>query len=74
MKLPRLKKLGTESTTRLVQPAELTSETSVAQLWAKCTTELGKIDVLINDVGAMNYAPVGDNVPSDWWRDYVSPY
>lgn len=68
-----LEKLGTGSTI-VAQPAELTSEASVEQLWAKSNSELGRIDVLINDAGAMNYAPVGDIEPSDWWRDYVSPY
>ncbi|KAI1778628.1 NAD(P)-binding protein [Hypoxylon cercidicola] len=60
----------TPSTKILVQPADLKSETSVQQLWSTTAAEVGKIDVLINDAGSMNYAPIGGIEPSEWWNDF----
>ncbi|KAI2466454.1 NAD(P)-binding protein [Annulohypoxylon bovei var. microspora] len=54
----------------VVQPADLTSEYSVQQLWDRAAKDVGKIDVVINDARAMNYAPVGAIEPSEWWNDY----
>lgn len=62
----------TPSTKILVQPADLSSETSVRQLWDIAAAEVGKIDVLINNAGHMNYAPIGGIEPSEWWNDFVS--
>ncbi|KAI6080765.1 hypothetical protein F4821DRAFT_48814 [Hypoxylon rubiginosum] len=60
----------TPSTKILVQPADLSSETSVRQLWDIAAAEVGKIDVLINNAGHMNYAPIGGIEPSEWWNDF----
>ncbi|KAI1394295.1 NAD(P)-binding protein [Hypoxylon trugodes] len=54
----------------VVQTADLKSETSVHQLWDKAIKEFGKIDVLINDAGSMNFAPIGQIEPSEWWNDF----
>ncbi|KAI4859005.1 hypothetical protein F4820DRAFT_462831 [Hypoxylon rubiginosum] len=67
-KIRRVAKLP--STKVLIQPADLKSETSVRQLWDTTAAEIGKIDVLINDAGSMNYAPVGGIEPSEWWNDF----
>lgn len=54
----------------MVQPANLTSEDSVKELWAKAKTDVGKIDVLINDAGHMNYGALDAMDPSEWWNDF----
>ena len=54
----------------IIQPAELTDEDSVAKLWTAAAAEAGTVDVLINDAATMNYAPVGDLEPTEWWRDF----
>ncbi|KAI1174694.1 NAD(P)-binding protein [Nemania sp. FL0916] len=54
----------------LAHPADLRSEDSVKQLWAQAETAVGRIDVLINDAGTMNYAPIGGIEPSQWWNDF----
>ncbi|KAI0811399.1 NAD(P)-binding protein [Xylaria sp. FL0064] len=54
----------------LAYPADLRSEESVEELWGKATAAVGKIDVLINDAGSMNYARTGDIEPAKWWNDF----
>ncbi|KAH7312713.1 hypothetical protein B0I35DRAFT_514012 [Stachybotrys elegans] len=54
----------------VVQPADLRSEAEVQTLWDTARAQVGLIDVLINDAGHMNMAPIGSMSPSDWWLDY----
>lgn len=56
----------------LVYAADLRSEDSVKELWAKAKAVIGKIDVLINNAGTMNYSPIGSIEPDLWWNDFVS--
>ncbi|KAI1452829.1 NAD(P)-binding protein [Annulohypoxylon moriforme] len=54
----------------IVQPADLTSEASVKELWDRAAKDVGKIDVVISDAGAMNWFKIGEREPSEWWNDY----
>ncbi|KAI0903951.1 NAD(P)-binding protein [Ustulina deusta] len=63
-------KVARSSLKVLVHPADLRSEDSVKELWDRAKATIGKIDVLINDAGTMNYAPTGDIEPSQWWNDF----
>jgi NADP-dependent 3-hydroxy acid dehydrogenase YdfG len=54
--------------------ADLRSEVEVRDLWTKANAEVGQIDVLINDAGRMNWAPIGSIEPSEWWLDYVCSF
>lgn len=58
------------STKVLVQPADLSSEDSIKELYRKAAAEIGVIDVLINNAGHLCWAVTGEVEPSEWWRDY----
>lgn len=68
----KLRQISAASQTKiLVQVADLRSESEVAELWAKVDTEIGKIDVLVNDAGHMSWGNIGTIATSDWWLDFV---
>lgn len=50
----------------LVKTADLRSGSEVADLWVKVETEIGKIDVLVNDAGHMSWGNIGTIEPSEW--------
>ncbi|KAI0885901.1 NAD(P)-binding protein [Annulohypoxylon maeteangense] len=54
----------------IVQPADLTSEASVKQLWERAAKDVGKIDVVISDAGTMNWFRIEEREPSEWWNDF----
>lgn len=68
----KLRQISAASQTKiLVQTADLRSESEVAELWAKVDTEIGKIDVLVNDAGHMSWGNIGTIETSEWWLDFV---
>ncbi|KAF2727641.1 NAD(P)-binding protein [Polyplosphaeria fusca] len=54
----------------VVVPADITKESSVQKLWETAGAELGKIDVLVNNAGALTQALIGSLEPSEWWNDF----
>ncbi|KAJ8124648.1 hypothetical protein O1611_g8993 [Lasiodiplodia mahajangana] len=56
--------------TVLAHPADLRSEESVKELWEKAIITIGTVDVLINNAGSLNDAPIGDIEPGQWWNDF----
>ncbi|KAI0197697.1 NAD(P)-binding protein [Astrocystis sublimbata] len=63
-------KVGRDDLNVFAYPADLCSEDSVKGLWDHAKAAVGKIDVLINNAGAMNYEATGSIEPSIWWRDF----
>jgi 3-oxoacyl-[acyl-carrier protein] reductase len=52
-------------------PADVSDRASVAQLVRRTETELGPVDVLVNNAGVMSgpdSAPIWEQDPADWWR------
>jgi 3-oxoacyl-[acyl-carrier protein] reductase len=50
---------------------DVSQEASVARMVAEVSRELGPIEVLVNDAGAMSppdTPPIWEESPSDWWR------
>lgn len=69
----KLREISAAAQTKiLVQAADLRSESEVSDLWVKVETEIGKIDVLVNDAGHMSWGNIGTIEPSEWWLDFVN--
>src|SRR5262249_39383931 len=52
-------------------PADVSDRSSVAQLVKATESELGPIDVLVNNAGVMSRpgtVPIWEEDPADWWR------
>lgn len=50
--------------------ADITLESSVANLWAQTAQSLGKIDILINCAGSLAVQVIGHGSPLDIWKHY----
>ncbi len=59
----RLQKDGAEA---LALPVDVTSEASVAELFAQCVAQCGQVDILVNNAGTNIRRPPQDCSASDW--------
>lgn len=69
----KLNEFAQRKTKVIVVQADTTQEQDVERLWQEAAKELGNIDVLINNAGSLTQAKIGENPPSKWWQDFVSP-
>ncbi|KAI9162716.1 NAD(P)-binding protein [Paramyrothecium foliicola] len=67
----KLREIPAAAETKIVaQAADLRSESEVKALWEKTSSEVGRIDVLINDAGRFDWGAIGSVDPSSWWQDH----
>lgn len=67
----KLQEMSQEKTKIVVVQADITQEQDVKMLWQEAKKELGNIDVLINNAGSLTQAKIGEQPPSEWWKDFV---
>ncbi|MCJ1460044.1 hypothetical protein MMC28_010423 [Mycoblastus sanguinarius] len=53
-----------------IQSTNVTSEAAVQELFDSVLEEHPKIDVLINNAGALNNANISSTDPAKWWNDF----
>ena len=63
-----------ESIPVIVEPTDVTDETSVKSLFDKVKAKFGKAHVLINSAGTMGGGMIGDVPLASWWIDFVSNF
>ena len=56
----------------LVQPTDVSNESSVKALFEKVKDHFGKVHTLVNAAGTMEGGPIGDIPLASWWGDFVS--
>jgi NAD(P)-dependent dehydrogenase (short-subunit alcohol dehydrogenase family) len=66
----RLQSLGPPGTKVLAHGADITSEASVAALFAAAKEAVGKVDVLINSAGSLDLGSVGAVDPTKFFNDF----
>ena len=63
---------ASKSVPTLVEPTDISDESSVKSLFEKVKARFGKAHVLVNSAGSMGGGPVGDVPVASWWADFVS--
>lgn len=59
--------------TVLTQAMDISDEEAVRRLFARIKSELGTVDVLVNNAGSgQETAPIKDANPVNFWHDFVS--
>lgn len=58
--------------TILVHATDITSESSVENLYKAACKQFEKVDVLVNCAGAFNHGNAVEIDTADWWNDFVS--
>ncbi len=55
----------------IVEPTDVSDESSVKSLFGKIKAHYGKAHVLVNSAGSMNGGMIGDIPMASWWGDFV---
>src|SRR5438128_1459606 len=55
-------------TPALAIPTDVTDRNAVKALVAQVESELGPIDLLVNNAGVTEYGPIWESQPESWWR------
>ena len=63
---------ASKSVPTLVEPTDISDESSVKSLYEKIKAKFGKAHVLVNSAGSMGGGPIGDVPLASWWADFVS--
>jgi NAD(P)-dependent dehydrogenase (short-subunit alcohol dehydrogenase family) len=66
----RIQSLAPSGTKVLAHAADITSEASVAALFAAAKEAVGKIDVLVNSAGSLEQGPLGGVDPTKFFNDF----
>jgi 2-deoxy-D-gluconate 3-dehydrogenase len=64
--LAAVERLQNDGAAALALPVDVTSEASVAELFAQCVAQCGRVDILVNNAGTNIRRPPQDCSASDW--------